>query len=57
MIVVMQLPQSHRSRDTVSLSTNLFGYPGFTRSTPQQQGKEQGMPVWLNTTNREEQLV
>ena len=26
----------NRSRETVSLSTNLFGYPGFTRSTPQQ---------------------
>ena len=26
----------NRSRETVSLSTNLFGYPGFTRSTPKQ---------------------
>ena len=29
---------------TVSLSTNLFGYPGFTRSTPQQKGQAPGMP-------------
>ena len=29
----------NRRSETVSLSTNLFWYPGFTRSTPQQLGK------------------